>query len=36
MEGEFKKIKPSTFDGESRTTEEANELILDIKKYFQI
>jgi hypothetical protein len=36
LEGEFKKIKPSTFDGESRTGEEAEAWLLDIKKYFQI
>ena len=32
----LKKIKPSTFDGESRTREEAEAWLLDIKKYFQI
>jgi hypothetical protein len=36
LEGEFKKIKPSTFDGEYRTGEEAEALLLDIKKHFQI
>jgi hypothetical protein len=36
LEGEFKKIKPATFDGESRTGEEAEAWLLDIKKYFQI
>jgi hypothetical protein len=36
LEGEFKKIKPTTFDGESRTGEEAEAWLLDIKKYFQI
>jgi hypothetical protein len=36
LEGEFKKIKPATFDGESRTEEEAEAWLLDIKKYFQI
>jgi hypothetical protein len=36
LEGEFKKIKPSTFDGESKTGEEAEAWLLDIKKYFQI
>jgi hypothetical protein len=36
LEGEFKKIKPATFDGESRTGEEAEARLLDIKKYFQI
>ena len=30
-EGEFKKIKPSTFDGESRTGEEVESWLLDIK-----
>jgi hypothetical protein len=30
MEGEFKKIKPSSFDGESRTCEEVEAWILDI------
>jgi hypothetical protein len=34
LEGEFKKIKPSTFDGGSRTGEEAEAWLLDIKKYF--
>jgi hypothetical protein len=33
LDGEFKKIKPSTFDGESRTSEEESWLH-DIKKYF--
>jgi hypothetical protein len=36
LEGEFKKIKPTTFDGESRTREEVEAWLLDIKKYFQI
>jgi hypothetical protein len=36
LEGEFKKIKPSTFDGESKTGEEVEAWLLDIKKYFQI
>jgi hypothetical protein len=36
LEGEFKKIKPTTFDGESRTGEEVEAWLLDIKKYFQI
>ena len=36
LEGEFKKIKPTSFDGESRTGEEAEAWLLDIKKYFQI
>jgi hypothetical protein len=36
LEGEFKKIKPVTFDGESRKGEEAKAWLLDIKKYFQI
>jgi hypothetical protein len=36
LEGEFKKIKPTTFDGESRTGEETEAWLLDIKKYFQI
>jgi hypothetical protein len=31
LEGEFKKIKPSTFDGESRTGEEVEAWLLDIK-----
>jgi hypothetical protein len=34
LEGEFKKIKPSTFDRESRMGEEAKAWILDINKYF--
>jgi hypothetical protein len=36
LEGEFKKIKPATFDGESRIGEEAEAWLLGIKKYFQI
>jgi len=36
LEGEFKKIKPTIFDGESRIGEEVEEWLLDIKKYFQI
>jgi hypothetical protein len=36
LEGEFKKIKPATFDGESGTGEEVEAWLLDIKKYFQI
>jgi hypothetical protein len=36
LEGEFKKIKPSTFNGKSKTIEEFESLFLDIKKYFQI
>ena len=36
MEGEFKKIKPTSFDGESKTREEAKAWLLDIKKYFHI
>ena len=36
LEGEFKKIKPTSFDGESKTGEEAEAWLLDIKKYFQI
>jgi hypothetical protein len=36
LEGKFEKIKPTTFDGESRTGEEAEAWLLDIKKYFQI
>ena len=36
LEGEFKKIKPATFDGESRIGEKAEAWLLDIKKYFQI
>jgi hypothetical protein len=34
LEGKLKKIKPTTFDGESRTGEEIQALLLDIKKYF--
>jgi hypothetical protein len=34
LEGEFKKIKPATFDGESSTREEVEAWLLDIKKYF--
>ena len=36
LEGEFKKIKPFTFDGESRMGEEVEAWILDINKYLQI
>jgi len=36
LEGEFKKIKPSTFDGDSKVGEEDEAWLLDIKKYFQI
>ena len=36
LEGEFKRIKSSTFDGESGTGEEGEAWLLDIKKYFQI
>jgi hypothetical protein len=36
LEGEFKKIKLATFDGESRIGEEVEAWLLDIKKYFQI
>ena len=36
LEGEFKKIKPTSFDGESKTGEEAKAWLQDIKKYFQI
>jgi len=36
LEGEFKRIKPTIFDGESRTGEEEEAWLLDIKKYFQI
>ena len=36
LEGEFKKIKPTSFDGESKTGEEAEAWLLDIKKYFPI
>ena len=36
VEGEFKKIKPTSFDGESRNGEEVESWSLDIKKYFQI
>jgi hypothetical protein len=36
LEGEFKRSKPSTFDGGSKTREEAQACLLDIKKYFQI
>ena len=36
LEGEFKKIKPTSFDGESKIGEEAKAWLLDIKKYFQI
>ena len=36
MEGEFKNIKPTSFDGESKTGEEVEAWLLDIKNYFQI
>ena len=36
LEGEFKKIKPTTFDGESRIREEVEAWLLDIKKYFHM
>jgi hypothetical protein len=36
LEGQFKKIKPATFDGESRTGEEDEAWLLHIKNYFQI
>jgi hypothetical protein len=36
LEGEFKKIKPSTFDRDSKTREEVEAWLLDIKKYLQI
>ena len=34
LEGEFKMIKPTSFDGESKIGEEAEAWLLDIKKYF--
>ena len=36
LEGEFKNIKSSTFDGESKTGEEVEVWLLDINKYFHI
>ena len=36
LEGEFKKNKPTNFDGELRTGGEEEYWLLDIKKYFQI
>ena len=36
LEGEFKKIKPTSFNRESKTGEEVEAWLLDIKKYFQI
>jgi len=36
LEGEFKNIKASTFDEESRMGEEVEAWLLDIKKYFHI
>jgi hypothetical protein len=36
LEGEFKKIKLSAFDRESKMGEEVEAWVLDIKKYFQI
>jgi hypothetical protein len=36
LEGEFKKIKPSTFDRKSITGDEVEAWLLDIKNYFQI
>ena len=34
LEGEFKKIKPISFDGESRNGEEVEAWLLDIQIYF--
>jgi hypothetical protein len=36
LDGEFKKIKPSTIDDESKNNEEAKAWLLDINKYFHI
>jgi hypothetical protein len=36
LEGEFKNRKPSTSYGDSKTGEEVEAWLLDIKKYFQI
>ena len=36
LEGEFKKIKPTSFNREYKTGEEVEAWLLDIKKYFQI
>ena len=36
MEDEFKKIKPTSFDGESKIGEKEEAWLLDIKKYFHI
>jgi hypothetical protein len=36
LEGEFKNITPTTFDGESKKGEEVEAWLLDIKNYFQI
>ena len=36
LEGEFKNIKPSTFDGESNTGEDVEAWLLDANKYFHI
>ena len=36
LEGEFKKIKPTSFDRESRTGEEEKYWLFNIKKYFQV
>jgi len=36
LEGELEKIKPSTFDGESKTDEGPEAWLLYIKKYFHI
>ena len=36
VEGEFKKIKPTNFDGESKTGEEEEAWLLNVKKYFHI
>jgi len=36
LDGEFNKIKPSNFDGESKTEEKAEAWLLDINKYFHI
>ena len=36
LEGEFKKMKPTTFDKELKAREEAEAWLLNIKKHFQI
>jgi hypothetical protein len=36
LQGEFKKIKPPTFDGEHKKYEDAKAWLLGMRKYFQL